>query len=131
MADLITLIIAGMFGVVSVLFVSFFILIRQRNREPRFETQDYYKSHKRNDGYASRGNPFKHAPQNQDRREQPPFAVVSIALVVIGIVVSIFFDMFVGFLIIFSLPIVVRFIRMRSEANSNQNKARHERRSSY
>ena len=129
MADLITLVTVGMFGLVTVLFVMFFILIKQQSGKPRFQTQDNYKSYKLNDGYASGGNPFKQAPLSQDRREQQTIRNVIIPIVVIAILVSIFFDIFAGLLIIFLLPIVVRFIRMRSEPNSN--KARNENRSSY
>ena len=95
MADVITLFIAGMFGVVTLLFVMFFILIRQQNGKPRFETQDYYESSKR-DGHVSTGNPFKRSPPGQVRRGQPSTGVVIIALIAIGIVVSIFFDFLLG-----------------------------------
>lgn len=130
MADLITLVTIGIFGVMTVLFVMFFILLKQSGK-PRFENQDNYKSYELNDGYANRGNPFKQVPSNQDRREQQTIRNVIIPLVVTAILVAIFFDIFAGLLIIFSLPIVVRFIRMRNEPNSNRNKARNENRSSY
>ena len=131
MADLITLAIAGIFGVVSILVVMVFFLIKQQSGKPRFETQDYYKSYKRNDGYASGGNPFKQGPLLQDRKEQRSIAMAVIAIALIAVLVAVFFDIFEGLLIIFLLPIVVRFIRMRDEANSNRNKARDENRSSY
>ena len=54
-----------------------------------------------------------------------------IVLIVIGIVVSIFFDVLLGFLIIFSMPMIVRFIRMRSEVSNNKNKGRNEDRPKY
>jgi hypothetical protein len=57
-------------------------------------------------------------------RKQPPFAIVSIAPVVIGIVVSVFFDPFAGFLIIFILPLLIRFIWNRIDAQKNKNKTR-------
>lgn len=127
MIDFITLAIAGMFGVVTVLFVMFFILIRQQNGKLRFGTQDYRKSYKRNGGYTNGGNPFKQAPPSQNRGEQQTIRAVIIPLAVIAILVSIFFDIFAGLLIIFLLPVVVRFIRMRNEPHSN--KARNENRS--
>ncbi|MHB1869162.1 MAG: hypothetical protein ACYCPP_09495 [Nitrososphaerales archaeon] len=123
MIDFITLAIAGMFGVVTVLFVMFFFLIRQQSGKLRFGTQDYRKSYDRNGRYASGGNPFKQGP-SQNRGEQQTIRAVIIPLAVIAILVSIFFDIFAGLLIIFLLPVVVRFIRMRNEPNSN--KARNE-----
>jgi hypothetical protein len=130
MVDVITLFVAGMFGVVTVLFVMFFILLRQQNGKHRFETQDYYESSKR-DGHVSTGNPFKRSPPGQVRTEQPSSGIVIIALIIIGIAVSIFFDVLLGFLIIFSMPMIVRFIRMRSEASGNKNKGRNGDRPSY
>lgn len=130
MADLITLVIAGIFGVVTLLVVMVFVLIKQQSGKPRFETQDYYKSYKRTDGYVSGGNPFKQAPL-QDRKEQRTITIAVIAIALIAVLVAIFFDIFEGLLIMFLLPIVVRFIRMRDEANGNRNKARDESRSSY
>ncbi len=126
MTDVITLVIAGIFGVVTVLIVMAFLLIRQQSGKPRFETQDYFKSHKRNDGYASGGNPFRQGPLTQEREQQRTITIAIVAIAVVAVLVSIFFDVFEGLLIIFLCPIVVRFIRMRDEANSNRNKARDE-----
>ncbi len=128
MIDPITLVAVGMFGVVTVLFVMFFILLRQQRGKIFFETQDHQKSYKRNSVYASGGNPFKQGQPSQNRGEQQTMRLVIIPLVVIAILLSIFFDLFAGLLIIFLLPVVARFIRMRNEPNSN--KARHENRSS-
>jgi phosphate/sulfate permease len=123
MVDIITLVIVGIFGGVAALFVMFFILITRQRGKPRSEAQ-YYKSYNRNDGQASQGDPFKQGSSNQNGRKQPPFAIVSIAPVVIGIVVSVFFDPFAGFLIIFILPLLIRFIWMRIDAQKNKNKTR-------
>lgn len=131
MSDLITLAIAGIFGVVTVLIVMAFLLVRQQTGKPRFETQDYYKSYKRSDGYSSGGNPFKQTPMTQDRKEQRSIAMAVLAVALIAVLVAIFFDVFEGLLVIFLLPIVVRFIRMRGEANSDRNRAKDESRSSY
>ena len=127
MIDFITLAIAGVFGVVSVLFAMFFILIRQQSGKHSFGTQDYRNSYKRDGSYANGGNPFKQRPPSQNLKEQQTIRAVIIPLAVIAILVSIFFDIFAGLLIIFLLPVVVRFIRMRNEPNSN--KARNENRS--
>ena len=131
MADLITPVLVGIFGVVTVLVVMTFVLIRKQSGKPRFETKDYYKSYKRSDGYSSGGNPFRQGPLTQDRKEQRFCNIRSHSDCNSSSRVSIFFDVFEGLLIIFLLPVVVRFIRMRDEANSNRNKARDESRSSY
>ena len=130
MADLITPVIIGIFGIVAVLVVLAFLLVRQQGGKPRFETKDYYKSYKRNEGYSRGGNPFKQGPVVQDPDEQRAITAAIIGIAVIAILVSIFFDIFEGLLVIFLLPIVVRFIRMRNEANSRRNTARDESRSS-
>ena len=131
MTDVITLAVIGIFGVVTILVVLVFLLIRQQSGRPRFETQDYFKSYKRGDGYVNSGNPFKPGTPVQERREQRSIAIAVVAIALLAILVGIFFDVFEGLLVIFLLPIVVRFIRMREEANGNRNRARDENRSSY
>ncbi|MDG6906200.1 MAG: hypothetical protein JRN20_10495 [Nitrososphaerota archaeon] len=131
MSDLITFTITGIFGVVSILVIMLFLLIRQQTGKPRFETQDYYKSYKRGDGHYGKGNPFKPSPMTQDRKEQRSIAMAVAAVALIAVLVSIFFDVFEGMLVIFLLPIVVRFIRMKSEGSSDKNRAKDESRSSY
>ena len=131
MSDLITFAIVGMFAVVTVLVVLLFLLIKRQSGKPRFETQDYYKSYKKSDGYSSGGNPFKQGPLIQDRKEQRSVMIAVVAIALIAVLVAIFIDIFEGLLVIFLLPIVVRFIRMRDEANSSRNRARDESRSSY
>jgi len=124
MIDFITLAITGIFGVLTVLFVMFFLLIRQQSSKHRFGTRDYLNSYKRAGSYASGGNPFKQRPPNQNQKEQQTIRAVIIPLAVIAILVSIFFDIFAGLLIFFLMPVVIRFIRMKNEPNSN--KARNE-----
>ncbi len=131
MADLITPVIFGIFGVTTALIVMAFVLVRQNTGKSRFETQDYYKSYKRNDNYSRGGNPFKQVPQSPQQTEQRTIVTAIIAVAVIAILIAVFLDVFEGLLVIFLLPIIVRFIRMRNEANSNRNKARDENRSPY
>ena len=131
MADLITPVITGMFAIVAVVIILAFVLVKQQSGKPRFETQDYYKSYKGKEGYARSGNPFKQGPPSRDQSEQRTITAAIVGIAVISIIVSIFFDVFEGLLVIFLLPIVVRFIRMRNEANSRRNTARDESRSSY
>jgi len=131
MADLITPVITGIFAIIAVVVILAFVLVKQQSGKPRFETQDYYKSYKAKEGYSRSGNPFKQGPITQEPSEQRTITAAIIGIAVIAIVVSIFFDLFEGLLVIFLLPVVVRFIRMRNAANSRRNTAHDERRSSY
>jgi hypothetical protein len=131
MSDLITPVIIGIFGIFAVLTVMGFVIIRQRNGKPRFETQDYYKSYKRSDNYSRGGNPFRQGSFMQTRGEQRTITLAIIAVAVIAFAVSIFYDVFGGLLVIFLLPVIVRFIRSRNEENSRRNAAQDGTRSSY
>lgn len=118
----------AVFGLVTILVVTAFILIIRQSGKPRYENRDY-KSYRRNEGYAT-GNPFKRGSPSQDRNEQRTIAAAVVAIVVLAVLATIFFDVFVGLLIIIFLPVVVRFIRMRNQ-NNDRNRARGESRSSY
>lgn len=128
--DLITPVIVGIFAAVVALFVMGFFLIKQNTRRPRFETQDYYKSYKSRSDYFHSGNPFKGGRVTQQRTEQRTMAAIVIGGAVVAIAVATLFDLFEGLLIIFMLPVIVRFIQTRKEANSRRN-AQGENRSSY
>lgn len=131
MADMITLVIVGIFGLLALLLVMGFYVIQQRNGGSRFERHDYYKSYKSSGEYARGGNPFKAGPMAQSQKEQRMITLAIAGVAILALLVSIFFDVFEGLLIIFLLPVVVRFIRARNEANSRRNASPDGNRSSY
>jgi len=116
MADLITPVILASFGGVVVLVVLGFLLARQRTGRPRFESQDYYKKYQRPDRFSSSQSPFRQRDQNpRVKQEQRAILIAVTALVVMSIALAIFFDPLEGLLLLFLLPIVVRFVRARYE----------------
>lgn len=131
MADAITLFVVGIFALLAVLLITGFMVIQRRNGGSRFEKHDYYKSYKKTDDYSRGGNPFKAGPMAQSQKEQRMITFAIVGVAILALLVSIFFDVFEGLLIIFLLPIVVRFIRARNEANSRKNASPDGNRSSY
>ena len=132
MSDMITLVVVGIFGLLAALLVTGFMVIQQRNGGSRFERHDYYKSYKNSGDYSHSGNPFKAGPMTQAQKEQRMITYAVIGVAIVSFVVSIAFDdIFEGLLIIFLLPIVVRFIRARKEANSRRNESPDGNRSPY
>ena len=131
MADLITPVIAGIFAIFVALTVMGFIIIRQRSGRQRFETQDYYKSYSRSDSHVRGGNPFRQGQMGQYRAEQRTITLAIISVAVIAFAISVFYDVFGGLLVIFLLPVIVRFIRDRNEENSRRHQAQDGTRSSY
>ena len=130
MLDLITPVILGIFAAIVALFVMGFALIKQRTAHPRFETQDYYKSYKSRSDYFQSGNPFKNSRTAAQRNDQRLMAALVIGGAVFAMIIAAIFDLFEGLLIIFMLPVILRFIQTRKEANSRRN-AQGENRSSY
>jgi hypothetical protein len=128
--DLITPVIVGIFAVFAALTVLGFVVVHQRTSNPRFEAQDYYKPYKKNDSYSRGGNPFKRGGLQQYRGEQRTIMIAVIAIAILALAVA-FYDIFGGLLVIFLLPVVVRFIRARNEEKSRRNAAQDGTRSSY
>jgi hypothetical protein len=125
MTDLITPVIITTFGGVVVLVVLGFFLVRQRTGKPRFESQDYYKKYQRPDRFSRA--PFR--PRDQDpraKREQRAILLVVVALVSMSIALAIY-EPIEGLLLLFLLPIVVRFVRARYETR----RAPHDENQSY
>ena len=128
--DLITPVILGIFSAIVALFVMGFALIKQRTAHPRFETQDYYKTYKGRSDYFNRGNPFKNRQNTPGRNDQRMLVAVVIGGAVLAMIIAAVFDFFGGLLIIFLLPVIIRFIQTRKEASSRRN-AQGESRPSY
>jgi hypothetical protein len=125
MADLITPVILASFGGVAVLVFLGFLLLRQRSGKPRFESQDYYKKYQRPDRFSQ--SPFRGREQNpRAKREQQAILIVVIALVAMSIGLAIY-EPIEGLLLLFLLPIVVRFVRARYETR----RAPHDENQSY
>jgi len=125
MADLITPVILASFGGVVVLVILGFLLVRQRAGKPRFESQDYYKKYQRPDRFSQ--SPFRPREQNpRTKREQQAILIVVIALVAMSIGLAIY-EPIEGLLLLFLLPIVVRFVRARYETR----RAPHDENQSY
>ncbi|MGI0091645.1 MAG: hypothetical protein ACREBS_08050 [Nitrososphaerales archaeon] len=131
MSDLITPVIVAIFGTATILVVMGFFLVRRRESRPRFETQDYYKTYKRNDEYSGVGSPFRQNPPSRDRNEQRIVAGVVIGISVAAIIVSTVFGAVEGLLLFISLPVIMRFVRTRREASSRRNAAQDENHPSY
>lgn len=131
MTGMITLVVVGVFALIAVLFMLGFMVIEQRNGRSRFERHDYYKSYKRSDDYARSGNPFKAGSLGQYQKEQRMITIAIIGVAILALLVAVLLDVFEGLLIIFLLPIVVRFIRARNEANSRKNTSPDGSRSTY
>lgn len=131
MADMITFAIVGIFALLAVLLVTGFIVIQHRNGGSRFERRDYYKSYKKSDNFSRGGNPFKAGPMGQSQKEQRMITIAIVGIAVISLLVAMFSDVFEGLLIIFLLPVVIRFIRARNEANSRRNASPDGNRSPY
>ncbi len=113
MTDLITPVILTSFGGVVVLVVLGFLLVRQRTGKPRFESQDYYKKYQRTDRFSQ--GPFRQKDQNPKvKEEQRAILIAVIALIAMSISLA-FYDPIYGLLLLFLLPIVVRFVRARYE----------------
>jgi hypothetical protein len=128
--DLITPVIVGIFAVFAALTVLGFVLVRQKTGNPRFEARDYNKPYNKNDSYSRGGNPFKRGGLPQYRGEQRTIMIAIIAVAILALAVS-FYDIFAALLVIFLLPVVVRFIRARNEEKSRRNAAQDGTRSSY
>lgn len=119
--DLITPVILGVFSAIVALFVMGFALIKQRTAHPRFETQDYYKTYKGRSDYFKTGNPFKNKQNVQGRSDQRLMIAVVVGGAVLAMIIAAVFDFFGGLLIIFMLPVIIRFIQTRKEASSRRN----------
>jgi Flp pilus assembly protein TadB len=127
MANLITPVILASFGGVVVLVVLGFMLARQRTGRPRFESQDYYKKYQRPERFSD-NNPFRQRDQNaRVKREQRAILLAVSGLVILSIALAVFFDPLEGLLLLFLLPIVVRFVRARYETR----RAPHDENQSY
>jgi len=125
MTDLITPIILTTFGGVVVLVILGFLLVRQRTDKPRFESQDYYKKYQRPDRFSQ----GSYRPKDQDPRvkaEQRAILLVVVGLVGMSIALAIY-QPIEGLLLLFLLPIVVRFVRARYETR----RAPHDENQSY
>lgn len=104
-------ILASFGGVVALVFLGF-LLVMQRTGKPRFESQDYYKKYQRRDTVQG---PFKSREQNlRVKQEQRAILLAVIALVAVSIALAIY-EPIEGLLLLFLLPIVVRFVRARYE----------------
>jgi hypothetical protein len=126
-SDLITPVILSSFGGVVVLVVLGFLLARQRTGQSRFESQDYYKKYQKPADRFSQS-PFRQRDQNpRVKQEQRAILIAVVVLVVMSIALAIFFDPLEGLLLLFLLPIVVRFVRARYETR----RAPHDENQSY
>lgn len=126
MTDLITPVILASFSGVVVLVFLGFLLVRQRTGKPRFESQDYYKKYQQRPDRFSRG-PYSQRDQNpRIKEEQRAILVVVIAFVAMSIALAIYEPIY-GLLLLFVLPIAVRFVRGRYETR----RAPHDENQSY
>ncbi len=138
MADLITPVVASIFGAVMLLFILGFVILMRRSR-PRYGTKDYYQQYQKRDGrkqrdsnttgstsssYASSSN-FSYSSRwdraserasqysSEEAAGQRRIAAIVIILAIAAIAISTYFQAIEGLLIIFTLPIIVRFLRAR------------------
>jgi Flp pilus assembly protein TadB len=122
MSDLITPIIVGSFGAAMLLVIYGFILVRQRSGRPRFESQDYYKSYRTPDRFSQKPrSPFREdAPSQQEQKEQRTIIAIIIGLAVGAIAIAAIFDYFEVLLIIFLLPVIIRYVRTRNQTRRRE-----------
>jgi hypothetical protein len=120
MTDLITPVIIGGFGAAMLLVVFGFILILHRTGKPRFESQDYYKSYRSPDRFSQPRSTYRGEVTPQDRREQRTIIAVIVILALVAIIITAVFEEPEGLLIIFLLPIIVRYIRTRNQSRKRE-----------
>jgi len=124
MADLITPVVVATFGGAMALVVMGFLLVRQRSGKPRFESQDYYKTYRRPD--RSTQPQYRPGQTPQDQKQQRAILIAVIVLIGASIALAIYEPLY-GLLLLFLLPIIVRFMRARSETR----RAPHDENQSY
>jgi hypothetical protein len=124
MADLITPVIIATFGGAMALVVMGFLLVRQRSGKPRFESQDYYKSYRRPDRFSQPQ--YKPGQSPQDQKQQRSILIAVVVLIGVSIALAVYEPLY-GLLLLFLLPIIVRFMRARSETR----RAPHDENQSY
>jgi hypothetical protein len=124
MADLITPVVIATFGGAMALVVMGFLLVRQRSGKPRFESQDYYKTYRRPDRNTQPQ--YRPGQTPQDQKQQRAILIAVIVLIGASIALAIYEPLY-GLLLLFLLPIIVRFMRARSETR----RAPHDENQSY
>ncbi len=120
MLDLITPVLISLFGGVMAVVIFGFYLIRRAGSRPKFETQDYYQTYRAREKYPYGGNPFKRTQVPGERNDQKMLAAIIIGMAVVAMVISALLDNFEILLIIFMLPIIVRFVRARREESKRR-----------
>src|ERR1700722_7369789 len=108
MADLITPVIVATFGGTMVLIVLGFLLVRQRSGRPRFESQDYYKTYRRPDRFSQTQSQSRQGQTIQDRKEQRAVLIAVVVFVAASVALA-WYEPIEGLLLLFLLPIIVRF----------------------
>ncbi len=124
MADLITPVILASFGGAVILVVLGFLLLRQRSGKPSFESQDYYKTYRRPDRFSQPQ--YRQGQSPQEQKQQRTILIAVIVLIGASIALAIYEPLY-GLLLLFLLPIIVRFMRARSETR----RAPHDENQSY
>jgi Flp pilus assembly protein TadB len=119
MADLITAVVVGSFGMLMLVVVLAFLLLRQRSGATRFEREDYYKVYRNRGGFSERRGkpPFKEDPISaQSRREARVLVAVLLGVTIASVAIAIIFrDLLEILLVLIFLPIIVRFVRARTD----------------
>jgi amino acid permease len=127
--DLITLSIAGIFGGLVLVVVFGFILLMRRDSRQRYESKDYFRWARRAEarkqqperGYTSYSskwdrNSSSASDQSQygpDARTQRNIAIIVVCIAVGAIAISVWTNNMAGLLLIFLLPLIVRFLNLR------------------
>jgi len=115
-----------------------FVMV-MREARPKYEKQDFFNQpsgrskspqerwqQPRDDSstsYSSRWD-RQNSEQSQytSERLQRNVAIVVISLAIIAIVVSIYTDSLIGLFLIFALPVIVRFLRIRGSGNGDRRR---------
>jgi hypothetical protein len=115
LADLITPVLISIFAGVMVVVGFAFYLIRRASR-PSFEKGDYYESNRGREKYPYGGNPFKRPETPPEMKNQRVLIAIIAGLALFAVLISYLLDnIFEGLLVIFMLPVIVRFVRARQE----------------
>jgi hypothetical protein len=92
-----------------------FYLVRRASR-PTLEKGDYYESYRGREKYPYGGNPFKKPESPPELKNQRMLIAVIVGLALFAVLISYLLqNIFEGLLVIFMLPVVVRFVRARQE----------------
>lgn len=135
---MISLVILLSFGGIVLIVILGFVMI-MREARPKYEKQDFFNQpsgrrspqerwqQPRDDSssgsYSSRWD-RQNSEQSQysNERLQRNVAIVVIALAIVAIVISIYTESLIGLFLIFALPVIVRFLRVRGSGNGDKRR---------